>query len=77
MGRDCLYLLLGVIIHSFNPRARMGRDLRPDGSVNKIEVSIHAPAWGATAAWWACGKARECFNPRARMGRDRLCVPLP
>ena len=36
---------------SFNPRARMGRDLKRYLLVRLIEsVSIHAPAWGATAS---------------------------
>jgi len=34
------------------------------------QVSIHAPAWGATP-WWRCRpRYRRRFNPRARMGRD-------
>ena len=37
-------------LHSicFNPRAREGRDLRDAGSTGQQEVSIHAPARGAT-----------------------------
>ena len=34
-------------------------------------VSIHAPAWGATAHRDTDRCGRECFNPRARVGRDR------
>ena len=34
---------------SFNPRARMGRDvIVPHKTGRYEEVSIHAPAWGAT-----------------------------
>jgi len=33
-------------------------------------VSIHAPAWGATALMPQANSGRYCFNPRARMGRD-------
>jgi len=34
---------------SFNPRARMGRDVTFPSFFNfVISVSIHAPAWGAT-----------------------------
>ena len=39
------------------------------------QVSIHAPAWGATATRWPRLQPRSCFNPRARVGRDGLvCI---
>ena len=34
----------------FNPRARVGRDVEVDAAMPYRGVSIHAPAWGATAA---------------------------
>ena len=34
---------------SFNPRARVGRDVRPRHRCRDWRVSIHAPAWGATS----------------------------
>ena len=37
-----------------------------------IDVSIHAPARGATAAHGAMQHALACFNPRARAGRDAI-----
>ena len=33
-------------------------------------VSIHAPAWGATAAPWQQPPAKTGFNPRTRVGCD-------
>ena len=33
---------------SFNPRARVGRDYFASQQMQKQNVSIHAPAWGAT-----------------------------
>ena len=33
---------------SFNPRARVGRDQGFDSCIRPDDVSIHAPAWGAT-----------------------------
>ena len=55
---------------SFNPRARMGRDaIELDALEVAGDVSIHAPAWGATRRGSVPG-GRRCFNPRARMGRD-------
>ena len=43
--------------------------------VHPREVSIHAPAWGATIL--CCIVAfYDCFNPRPRMGGDFLVCPL-
>ena len=36
------------------------------------EVSIHAPAGGATRFMMICGAIRPCFNPRSRGGSDKL-----
>ena len=38
----------------------------------KGRVSIHAPAWGATAAWRCRPRWLRCFNPRTRVGCDRI-----
>ena len=35
-----------------------------------INVSIHAPARGATRTAFSFTSSRRCFNPRAREGRD-------
>ncbi len=35
-----------------------------------LEVSIHAPAWGATWILREILKRLNCFNPRPRMGGD-------
>ena len=37
-----------LIVSGFNPRPRMGGDLDADGIFGGTDVSIHAPAWGAT-----------------------------
>ena len=55
---------------------------RPRGARHKIvlepsepvEVSIHAPAWGATGSRPRTSATRS-FNSRARVGRDRLRPP--
>ena len=57
-------------IRRFNPRAREGRDdvvclIRQCG-----DVSIHAPARGATAPQEVENERIRRFNPRAREGRD-------
>ena len=58
----------------FNPRARVGRDLDADKLDGRhANVSIHAPAWGATVSH-RLGFCRTFagFNPRARVGRDMV-----
>jgi len=60
---------------SFNPRARVGRDgmFRPKLS-RRQEVSIHAPAWGATSGPIMSTAVSTGFNPRARVGRDEAAL---
>jgi len=70
-------LILIGIRHCFNPRARAGRDVQhavaPDAA---NDVSIHAPARGATyfTPFWS--SRIVSFNPRARAGRDHLIVKV-
>ena len=65
------------ISRSFNPRPRMGGDSLRLRLCLLMLVSIHAPAWGATAG----GRVTQCergFNPRPRMGGDcQVCQGLP
>ncbi len=55
---------------SFNPRTRMGCDLKVLLTGLVLLVSIHAPAWGATSAIITHLLSYFCFNPRTRMGCD-------
>ena len=48
-GRDISRQSASEVICCFNPRAREGRDKRCGESVPVDEVSIHAPARGATS----------------------------
>ena len=59
-------------IFRFNPRPRMGGDPPPFLFDHIPQVSIHAPAWGATVARPTNGGGHPCFNPRPRMGGDDL-----
>ena len=34
---------------NFNPRSRVGSDYKKSEGFRYIEISIHAPAWGATS----------------------------
>ena len=63
-------LLLLPAGKGFNPRARVGRDLVIKCEEDFVMVSIHAPAWGATAFFQSYLFDYVCFNPRARVGRD-------
>ena len=49
-GRDQTDQLLGPCLQGFNPRARAGRDLCTPPILRHRQVSIHAPARGATLA---------------------------
>ena len=62
--------MLWVLILSFNPRSRVGSD--SDGfNLHVVQtVSIHAPAWGATAARHKYFFVPIGFNPRSRVGSD-------
>ena len=70
VGRDKVKPMVIDREQDFNPRARVGRDFRPDRRPEAIEISIHAPAWGATGAGFSPSSTRTNFNPRARVGRD-------
>ena len=48
VGRDAASKHAYLTLFGFNPRARVGRDLRIMFLSLRLEVSIHAPAWGAT-----------------------------
>ena len=48
MGRDAESRKRRTLCHDFNPRARVGRDLHHLVARGTIDISIHAPAWGAT-----------------------------
>ena len=49
MGSDWAEIVVHWRIYSFNSRSRMGSDERPEEDAEESAVSIHAPAWGATA----------------------------
>ncbi len=54
----------------FNPRSREGSDRRAGGIQERAQISIHAPARGATGR--VCGRPAHLrdFNPRSREGSD-------
>ena len=54
----------------------MGRDTSFERADTTTVVSIHAPAWGATASTKVWLTATLSFYPRARVGRDPSCSPV-
>jgi len=71
VGRDSFFAYQLNVWSRFNPRARVGRDrLLIQRTPAFRQVSIHAPAWGATRLAAQKGRTVNCFNPRARVGRD-------
>ena len=62
-----------VSSHScFNPRSREGSDGDWQDVYNTFNVSIHAPAKGATMETHVIIKSIKSFNPRSREGSDHL-----
>ncbi len=60
----------------FNPRTRAGCDHGGGaGAGGHVQVSIHAPAQGATVSHTATSATCACFNPRTRAGCDAPCHP--
>ena len=58
---------------NFNPRPREGGDyIIPVAEYLATQISIHAPARGATASMTALTSGRRNFNPRPREGGDRV-----
>ena len=57
----------------FNPRTRVGCDYATNGYFKSWDISIHAPAWGATCALICTNCSASNFNPRTRVGCD---VPI-
>ena len=51
-------------------RPHGARHEKPQHLLPSFQVSIHAPAWGATVSSTISRLAHDGFNPRARMGRD-------
>ena len=57
------------LFQSTHPRGV--RHLREAFALQRFEVSIHAPAWGATGHRLYQYRRLACFNPRTRVGCDR------
>ena len=80
VGRDSWTALTREGVWEFqSTRPRGARPSRPRRPTTPETVSIHAPAWGATAECPINAGTNGSFNPRARVGRDVVMatvVPL-
>ena len=61
-------------LHRFNSRSRVGSDAPPAAWLWALQVSIRAPAWGATGAAHPLASAQDGFNSRSRVGSDDSVV---
>ncbi len=50
---------INYTVNRFNPRTRMGCDMVDNDKKAEEEVSIHAPAWGATVMPYSKGITPE------------------
>ena len=58
-------------VHNFNPRSREGSDAEEAPQYPVAEISIHAPAKGATLSTQGIENGiQNHFNPRSREGSD-------
>ena len=72
-GARLSLLVLSVSAWGFqSTRPRGARHHRLHSLRSFLNVSIHAPAWGATRVERFFRSLQVCFNPRARVGRDAL-----
>ncbi len=69
-GRDAVRAIRRAIDDGFNSRAREGRDSNGLFASVREDVSIHAPARGATKMRFISAARMFSFNSRAREGRD-------
>ena len=71
VGRDDYVLRrLAEVIQFQSTRPRGARRRFCLFAFDILQISIHAPAWGATLLWLARRLKSNDFNPRARVGRD-------
>ena len=76
--RRCICLFPFVQVnHDFNPRSRGGSDFLAMMNFLLYNISIHAPAEGATATPLLFVQCPSYFNPRSRGGSDFSWCPVP
>ena len=69
-GSDFISRLTGIGLTNFNPRSREGSDSKKYHKMHIFNISIHAPAKGATPIPDPTIQIFYDFNPRSREGSD-------
>ena len=69
-GSDVMIRVLFFLLWYFNPRSREGSDVEVNRKRRKENISIHAPARGATEVALIQYYLQNDFNPRSREGSD-------
>ena len=59
-----------LLLENFNPRSHEGSDHTDNGTNKQNQISIHAPARGATSSADRSVSDLIYFNPRSREGSD-------
>ena len=70
VGSDIFYMHGTCHKGDFNPRSHVGSDLDSILHHTRLEISIHAPTWGATRQHIPGVTATRHFNPRSHVGSD-------
>ena len=71
VGSDNINRLWWMHGSNFNPHSRVGSDILVGRDVfDKLEISIHTPAWGATCRLHLYKQRNNDFNPHSRVGSD-------
>ncbi len=73
VGSDVCFTEFYHTANYFNPRSRVGSDSGPIANLPTHAISIHAPAWGATAVW-RIGKLRIKFQSTLPRGERLTCL---
>ena len=72
VGRDRRMTFIKLWGRCFNPRARVGRDRHCAWQALTARVSIHAPAWGATAVCVLQGRQAAKFQSTRPRGARHM-----
>ena len=73
VGSDARSFVRARVRPGFNSRSRVGSDIAKRNAELAAQVSIRAPAWGATQRSNRRRQCCGCFNSRSRVGSDTGC----
>ena len=76
-GSDFAVSSFTLLLIDFNPRSREGSDAAYAAATGGLQISIRAPARGATVQLLIRWHFHKNFNPRSREGSDRNTCQFP